>query len=106
MLLTSQSVKVVNHSLLVGWQVGVCCRSDHVEHKRDTLPVREECVQKALISTIKAATGLRMLEEACIGVLGWHKHKHTGVKAIWPANITHCSQLRVGEELIRILHTL
>lgn len=70
------------------------------------MPVSEECVKEALVSTIKAARGLCMLQEACIGVLGWHKHEHARVEAVWPTNITHCCQLRVGEEIIGVLYTL
>lgn len=47
-----------------------------------------------------------MLQEAVVGVLGWRKHKHAGVEAVWPADITHCCQLRVGEEVVGVLYAL
>ena len=70
------------------------------------MPVRKEGVEEALISSIKAARRLSMLEEAFISILGWCIHKHARVETIWPTNVTRCCQLRVGEEVIRVLYTL
>lgn len=66
----------------------------------------EEGVQEALVTTIKAARGLCVLQEAIVGVLGWCEHKHARVEAVWPADVTHCCQLFVAEEVVGVLYTL
>lgn len=100
------------NSLLEGGQIRIASRRTRIVDERQVLcdisvgPVGEEQVQQSLVATVKAALLHGKVQQFGVRVQAGLVHKHTGVEAVWPADIRGGRKLFAFKELIGVLQHL
>lgn len=100
------------NSLLEGGQIRVASGGARVVDEGQVLrnvsvrPIGEEQVQQSLVATVKAALFHGKVQELSVRVHVGFEHKHSGVEAVWPADIRGSRQLLPLKELIGVLQDL
>lgn len=100
------------NSLLEGGQIRVASGGARVVDEGQVLrnvsvrPIGEEQVQQSLVATVKASLFHGKVQELSVSVHVGFVHKHSGVEAVWPADIRGSRQLLPLKELIGVLQDL